>query len=115
MESLIFNIDNLVEGNELMGFLRNITLAFIGLLIYSIFEARKHLRNFDIKIFFAHNKPFWIWATMLQVLFAALIAISPSSAQAISDMTTIDFNKPHAFTISGMLLSHAANITTKKK
>lgn len=98
-----------------MTFLINIGLAAIGLLIYSLFEARKHLRNFDLSIFFAHNKPFWIWAILLQILFAGLLAIAPESADAIKSITTMDFTQPMAFIMSGMWLSHAANLGTKKQ
>lgn len=97
----------------MIDFLQNIGLAAIGLLIYSLFEARKHLKNFDFKIFFAHNKPFWIWAILLQILFAGLLAIAPESAEAIKAITTMDFTEPMAFVLSGMWLSHAANMTTK--
>ncbi len=96
-------------------FAENIGLGAIGLLIYSLFEARKYLSTWSWRKFFSGNQLFWSWAVSLQVLFAGLLAIKPEAASALKTITALDFTDAMAFVVSGMGLSHAANLSVKEK
>lgn len=93
----------------------NIGLALIGTAIYTIWAVRSKLKEFNISIFFKDNKAFWIWCTLLQVLMAGLVAISPESASALKQLIGIDFTEASAFVTSGWMLSIAANSAIKDK
>ena len=84
-------------------------LSLAGLLIYSLISIRNNIKNFDINIFWHDNKPFWIWAFSLQIIFSFLIAFIPESADAVSTLSGIDLTQPMAFLTSGAALAGIAN------
>jgi FtsH-binding integral membrane protein len=89
--------------------LRNIALATAGLAVYSLWSVRDKLANFSLKIFIKDNKPFWIWAILLQLFMVLLVSLSPESAQALKGFIGIDFTEAGAFVTSGLMLAVAAN------
>ncbi|AGO48436.1 hypothetical protein Phi10:1_gp096 [Cellulophaga phage phi10:1] len=71
----------------------NIALCVVGLLGYTLFVVRKHLKTFKWRIFWNDNKPFWIWAILVQTLYAGLMAAYPSlelwlSSKLVAILTT---------------------------
>ena len=76
----------------------NILLCLVGLLGYTLFVVRKHLKTFDRDIFWNDNKPFWIWAILVQILYAGLMAAYPVLEQWLASKlvailtTTVGFD-----------------------
>lgn len=101
--------------NSLFEFGIKIVLSIAGLLIYSLMKIGDKLKEFSPAIFFAENKGFWLWAISLQVLVAIVLLVAPNSAEAIREITGIDFGQSMAFLTSGFLLSRIANGITKDK
>ena len=92
--------------------LLHIGLSLAGLLIYSLIAIKDKLKNFSISIFWKDNKPFWIWAFTLQIIFATLITFFPESAEAIKTLSGVDLSESMAFLTSGAALASLANWTT---
>ena len=99
----------------MIDFATNIGLALIGLTVYSLWAVRARLKEFNIGIFIKDNKAFWIWAFLLQIAMASLVAFSPDNASALKGLIGIDFAEPSAFITSGWMLSIAANAAVKDK
>lgn len=89
-------------------------LSLAGLLIYSLISIKDNLKNFNISIFWKDNKPFWIWAFTLQIIFALLITFFPESAGAIKTLSGVDLSESMAFLTSGAALAGLANWTIGK-
>lgn len=102
-------------GEILFEFLKNISLGLIGLAIYSLYSVRMYLKVFSASKFFKGNVAFWIWASLLQIAVAGLLALEPDASEAIKTIVAIDFSEPMAFVTSGTFLSHAANMAVKEK
>ena len=94
--------------------LQHLGLSLAGLAIYSLWQVKDHLSTFNPKTFISDNKAFWIWAFLLQIIFASLIVWIPESAGAIKTITGIDLAEPMAFLVSGSLLAAAANEASGK-
>lgn len=92
-----------------------IVFAIIGLAIYSLLKVRDKLAVFDWGIFFKENKGFWFWAMSLQLIFAFLLTIEPTAAEAIKAMTGLDYSQTMAFVTSGAGLGALANVATSDK
>lgn len=90
-------------------FLEHFGLSIAGLLIYSLWQIRQHLKRFSIRVFIHDNRPFWIWALLLQIIFAMIVTFLPDSAPAIKTIVGIDLTEPMAFLTSGSALAGAAN------
>lgn len=104
------------EINIWLQMLQNIGLATCGLAIFVGWKVREHLNEFSWSKLFKHNKAYWIWAVIMQTLFAFILAVSPESATAIKTMIGLDVsNEPAAFITLGYGLSMAANTAVKKK
>ncbi len=95
-------------------FFTHLGLSLAGLAIYSLWQVKDHLASFSLKMFWKDNRPFWIWAFLLQFIFAALIVWIPESSAAIKTITGIDLAEPMAFLVSGSLLAAAANEASGK-
>ena len=93
---------------QLTDFATHLALGIAGLLIFSLIAVRHNLKRFSLKIFVKDNKPFWIWALLLQVIFAVLVVMVPASAEAIKTLTGVDLSEPMAFLTSGAALGGAA-------
>tara|TARA_R110000868_G_scaffold39749_5_gene138122 strand:- start:708 stop:1058 length:351 start_codon:yes stop_codon:yes gene_type:complete len=89
-------------------------LSLAGLLIYSLILIKDNLRKFNFRIFLNDNKPFWIWAFILQLIFAGLITFFPESGDAIKTLSGVDLSQPMAFLTSGAVLGGVANWATGK-
>ena len=92
-----------------------IMFAIIGLAIYSLIKVRDKIAVFDPAIFFKENKGFWIWAMSLQLIFAFLLTIDPTAAEAIKSMTGLDYSQTMAFVTSGAGLGALANMASRDK
>ena len=55
----------------------NVGLCIAGLLGYGLYSVRNHMRDFDWNIFWNHNRTFWVWAILCQLLFAFVMALVP--------------------------------------
>ena len=55
----------------------NLTLCFVGLLAYGLWSTRNHMHDFDWGIFWGHNRIFWVWSGIAQLLYASLMAFYP--------------------------------------
>jgi hypothetical protein len=95
------------------GFWMNIAFALVGLAIYTLWKVREYLNTFDWGIFLKRNKMFWLWAFLLQVIFALLLVLAPDSSGAIKSLTGIDLSEPMAFITSGAALGAAASQAAK--
>jgi hypothetical protein len=94
----------------------NYLLSTLGLLIYVGWKVREHLHNFNLKILINHNKPFFIWASFMQVLIAFVAVISPDASVAIKTIIGLDVtNEPSAFITLGWALAMAAETASKKQ
>lgn len=96
-------------------FAMHFLLSIAGLAIYSLWQVRDHLATFSMKTFVHDNRPFWIWAFSLQVIFALIIAFIPDAAVAIKTIVGIDLSEPMAFLVSGSMLASAANQAVKDR
>ncbi len=56
----------------------NIFLCLIGLMGYTLWVVRKHIYDFKASRFWGENKPFWIWAGLVQFLYVLLTTSYPS-------------------------------------
>lgn len=92
-----------------------IIYAIIGLLIYSLLKIKDKIKVFNFGIFFKENKGFWIWAMLLQLIFAFLLTIEPNAAEAIKAMTGLDYSETMAFVTSGAGLAALANAASNDK
>ena len=99
---------------QLVDFKLSILLSLAGLLIYSLIKVGQHLKQFSLKKFWKDNKPFWIWAFLLQTIFALLVNFVPETAPSIENLVGINLEKPMAFLTSGSALAGLANWTTEK-
>lgn len=95
-------------------FFTHLGLSLAGLAIYSLWQVKDHLTTFKLGLFWKDNKAFWIWAFLLQFIFAALIVWIPESSSAVKTITGIDLSEPMAFLVSGSLLAAAANEASGK-
>lgn len=64
----------------------NLFLCVAGLLGYSAWACRKHIKNrtFDWNIFLYENKFFWAWAGFVQLLYAIIMAVYPVLEEIIA-------------------------------
>lgn len=74
----------------ILDILQNIGLGTLGLLIFTAWSVREHLKNFSFSILINKNKPFWIWSVVMLLLFSILLAVSPESADAMKTLTGLD-------------------------
>jgi hypothetical protein len=56
----------------------NIGLSALGLYAYALIACRKHIKNFDWKIFWNENIPFWVWAIQVELVYIVIMSIFPS-------------------------------------
>lgn len=96
-------------------FLGHFGLALTGLLIYSLIAIKDNLWRFKLGLFIHDNRPFWIWALLLQAIFAILIVLYPESAAAIKTLSGLDLGEPMAFLSSGAVLAKMANWVAGRK
>lgn len=99
---------------QLFELIKHAGLSLGGLLIYSLITVKDHLKTFNINIFWKDNKPFWVWAFTLQLIFALLITFFPESGEAIKTLSGVDLTEPMAFLTSGAALAGLANWATGK-
>lgn len=100
-----------MESFDYTLFGRHLILAFSGLILFSLVAIKDNIRRFNIKIFWHDNKPFWIWASILQVLFAALMVGFPDVGTSLKTISGLDLSEPMAFFTSGVGLAGLANWT----
>lgn len=92
-----------------------IVLSISGVLIYSVWQVKDKIKEFDVTKFINDNKGYWIWTFILQFLAAVVLLVSPESATALLNIFGIDFTEPAAFFTSGIILSGIANEITSDK
>lgn len=58
-------------------------LCLVGLFGYSMYSVKKHVfsNSFSWAIFFNENKIFWIWAILIQLMFAGVMGFYPGLEQ----------------------------------
>jgi len=96
-------------------FLGHFGLALLGLVIFSLIAIKDNLWRFKLKVFIHDNRPFWIWALLLQTIFAILIVIYPDAGTAIKTLSGLDLGEPMAFLSSGAALAKMANWVAGRK
>lgn len=63
----------------------NLFFCFWGLMGYTLFSVRNHLKDFNKDKFWNENKMFWLWAILSQLLYASLMAYVPELEYWISN------------------------------
>lgn len=95
--------------------LQQISMGFLGLIIYNIFSLRKHLTTIHTASFWEAYKmsgkymvPIWSFAFISSI--AITIAISPDTSIAISQLTGMDIgNSNAAFFTMGLMTTSLAD------
>ena len=77
-----------------MDFTMKLALGILGILLYTVWMFRDHLRTPSIlrtkqfwNEYFEQSKFSWLWSVLMLALVIAIVSISPETAQAIADLT----------------------------
>lgn len=95
---------------------KNLGLGFLGILVFTAFNARQHLSVFSFKILLKENIPYWLWSLTMLLLFSIIIGVSPDSADALKVFTGLDLStEPAAYIMAGLTLGGIAKDIQRTK
>jgi hypothetical protein len=70
----------------LLQILTNLGLCTVGMIAFTLWQTRKHMHDFSLKILISHNRFFWIWVSVAQTLLAVLLGFYPALEIAVADL-----------------------------